>query len=323
MKGPQFAVRVGLFVALGLVLISLLLLSFSKGLTLFSGTYELRLRSGTVGGLKDRASVMLAGVAIGNVVGAQVAPDGKSVVILTKIRNTYRIHADARVAIEQIGFLGDQYVAIYPTKNEAPLLKPGEEVIVDQPFSIERVVRGAEGLIEEASKTFKTLNEAVARANETVFSERTLTNVSAALINFRDISEQGKTLVQHVAVLIETNTPGLTQSISNLVQFSADVEVLAKEFREMVGTNRLEVDKIMHNAERTTHTLERLVQDVESGRGVVGSLFRDPALQGNLSNAVLNLTLLSSNLNKYGLLYKPKPKKEETTTLRTGKSVFN
>src|SRR5207253_4043082 len=122
MNETRFALRVGLFVALGLILAGGLLLVFSKGLNLFTPTYELRLRSGTVGGLKNRAAVLLNGVAVGNVVGTEVAPDGRGVIILGRINKKYDIHKDARFAIEQIGFLGDQYIAIYQQESKGPIL---------------------------------------------------------------------------------------------------------------------------------------------------------------------------------------------------------
>src|SRR5580765_1465227 len=85
MNETRFALRVGLFVALGMILVAALLLIFSKGLNLFTSTYDLRLRSGTVGGLKNRAAVLLNGVAVGNVAGTEVAPDGRGVIILARV----------------------------------------------------------------------------------------------------------------------------------------------------------------------------------------------------------------------------------------------
>src|SRR5712671_6529960 len=131
MNETRFALRVGLFVALGLILAGGLLLIFSKGLNLLTPTYELRLRSATVGGLKNRAAVLLDGVSVGNVAGTEVAPDGRGVIIIARINSKYSIHADARFAIEQIGFLGDQFVAIYHQANKGPVLPPGAEVMVE------------------------------------------------------------------------------------------------------------------------------------------------------------------------------------------------
>src|SRR5258706_6186031 len=155
--------RVGIFVAVGLALLVLLLMSFSKSLSIFTPTYDLYLRAVSVGGLKDRAAVLMSGVTVGTVEGADIPPDGKGVLIKLKIQAKYKIHADARFVIEQIGFLGDQYIAIYPTKNEAPIVAPGNEVVCEEPLNFEQVVRSASGLIEGVNNTVKTINQMVTR----------------------------------------------------------------------------------------------------------------------------------------------------------------
>ena len=116
--------KVGLFVFIGLVLLAVLLLQFSKGTTFFRPTYDILLHAQSVGGLKPRAQVLMSGVQVGTVSDMRLAPDGKSVTITLRIYRQYQIHKDARFVIEQSGFLGDQYVAILPTKNEGPNLRP-------------------------------------------------------------------------------------------------------------------------------------------------------------------------------------------------------
>src|SRR5207247_7085309 len=81
MNETRFALKVGIFVALGILLVAALLLVFSKGLNLFTPTYELRLRSATVGGLKNRATVLLNAVPTGNGVVTEAAPDGRGVIL--------------------------------------------------------------------------------------------------------------------------------------------------------------------------------------------------------------------------------------------------
>src|SRR5437773_7961313 len=175
MNETRFALKVGIFVALGIILVAVLLLIFSKGLNLFTPTYELRLRASTVGGLKNRASVLLNGVAVGHVVGTEVSADGRGVVIIVNINKKYSISASARFTIEQIGFLGDQYVAIYSQDIKGPMLVPGAEVLVEEPLNIEKAVRSATGLIQRMDQTVKIFNEAVLRVDRTVLSERILT----------------------------------------------------------------------------------------------------------------------------------------------------
>src|SRR5580698_6259056 len=96
MEQKRLETKVGLFVFLGLALLALLIIQFSKGTSLFRGTYELRLHATTVGGLKPRASVLLAGVPVGSVSDIQLTPDSKSVNILLKIYKEVKIYSDAQ-----------------------------------------------------------------------------------------------------------------------------------------------------------------------------------------------------------------------------------
>src|SRR5271154_83631 len=105
MENQRIASKVGLFVFIGLVLIAGAVILFSKGTSFFHGTYDLRLHAVNVGGLKKEASVLLAGVQVGNVSDIQLADDGKSVTILLKIYKRYQIYHDAHFVIESQGFL--------------------------------------------------------------------------------------------------------------------------------------------------------------------------------------------------------------------------
>jgi len=55
MEKSHQEIKVGLFVFIGLVLLAVLLIQFSKGTSIFRGTYELHLHASNVGGLKQRA----------------------------------------------------------------------------------------------------------------------------------------------------------------------------------------------------------------------------------------------------------------------------
>ncbi len=67
MEKKRLEIKVGLFVFLGLALLGVLLLQFSKSASLWRGTYEVHLHAVNVGGIKPRAGVLLAGVQVGSV----------------------------------------------------------------------------------------------------------------------------------------------------------------------------------------------------------------------------------------------------------------
>lgn len=323
MNQSRFAGRVGLFVFIGLVLMAGLLLTFTKGLTFFRPTYEIKLSARNVGGLRDGANVLLAGIPIGNVGGAEVRPDQKGVYIRLKINSKHQIHGDAKFVIEQIGFLGDQFIAIYPQENKAPVLKPGDIVEVDVPVSIQEVARSASDLLKQAADGLKVLNAAIARVDRTVLGHDTLTNITGSIESFRMASTRGITLMDRLNEMVETNTTPIFIAVSNLARFSEDMDKMAAEMTATVATNRTELTKAVKNLERATAVLERLVGNVEAGSGLAGSLLSEGPLKDEVANVVSNFVVLSSNLNRYGLLYKPRqPRTNVAKPLYPGRSPF-
>src|SRR5215213_9372823 len=150
--------RVGLFVFIGLVVLGALLLQFSKGTTFFRPTYNLLLRAANVGGLKVKSSVFMAGVQVGTVSDIKLGPQGTNVTITLKIYKQFEIHTDARFLIEQAGFLGDQYVAILPTKNQGDIFHDNDTTEAEAPFNLQEVARSAGGFLQRVDETAKKLN---------------------------------------------------------------------------------------------------------------------------------------------------------------------
>jgi phospholipid/cholesterol/gamma-HCH transport system substrate-binding protein len=114
MNDTRIELKVGFFVAVGLALLAVLVLSFSRGLTLFNSSYQLRLILPSAAGLKPTADVMMAGVPIGKASELALLPDGRSVQVTVSILSKYKIRTNAVFHVDALGFLGDQYIEVTP-----------------------------------------------------------------------------------------------------------------------------------------------------------------------------------------------------------------
>jgi ABC-type transporter Mla subunit MlaD len=278
MDKSRLDIKVGLFVFIGLALLALLLIQFSKGTSLFHGTYTLRLHAVNVGGIKPRAQVLLAGVQVGTVSDIQLADDGKSVTILLKIYKNFPIYHDARFVIEQSGFLGDQFVSINPTDNQSPTLTNNADVACEAPFNLQEVARSTSGFIQRIDETAKKLDASVSDLQRGVLNPQTLTNFSVALGNMRAFSEQAMGAIGDINALI--------------------------------ATNGSEVDIAVSNIESSTETLKRLMDDLQSGKGLAGTVLQNGQLATNVQIIADNLAVTTSNLNRaglWGILWAHKP----------------
>ena len=310
MENKRLEWKVGLFVFIGLVVLAVLLIQFSKGASLFRGTYELQLHAGNVGGLKSRSGVLLAGVQVGVVNGIELAPDGKSVTILLKIYKENVIYSDARFVIEQSGFLGDQYVAIVPGLNQGPVLTNHAVVNCEDPFNLQEVARNAAGFIRRIDETALRLNEAIADVRKLVLNEETLTNLAVTVTTLRAASENALTVVHNVNSLVETNRPAVTTTMSNLVYFSEQLNVLSGKLGGVVDTNSAELNVTMKNLSASSADLKSLLDDAQAGRGLAGTVLKNDMLARDISTIALNLSVTTSNLNQQGLWRVLFPKKK-------------
>ena len=301
MEKSRLETKVGLFVVLGLALLATLLILFSKGTSPFSRTYELRLHASNVGGLKPRAGVLLAGVQVGGVSSIQLAEDGKSVTILLDIYKGCKIYRDARFIIEQSGFLGDQYVSIIPTSNAPPVLVNGDEVNCQEPFNLQEVARSASGFIQRIDDTAKKLDESVTDLRRVVLNEQTLTNFSATMHNLRTVSEQAMGTVNNINALVATNGPQINLAVSNVVFFSQELLHLAGSAEGVLATNSADITAAVKNIESSTEVLKDLLNNVQSGKGLAGTMLENEQLTTNVQAIANNLAVASSNLNRLGL----------------------
>lgn len=301
MESKRLEIKVGLFVFIGLALLAILLIQFSKGTSVFHGTYDLRLHATNVGGLKQRASVLLAGVDVGAVADIQLAQDGKSVTIDLKIYKNVKIYHDAQFVIEQAGFLGDNYVAIIPTQNQEPALSNGADVECEPPFDLQQVARSVTGFIARVDDTVKKIEFSVSKLQATVLNDQTLTNLSQAIGNLKDASEEVTAAVGEINALVVTNGAQVNLAVSNVVFFSQDLSQVGIDARGIVATNGATISEAMTNIEMTTETLKQIADDLHAGKGAAGMILENQDLATNVQETVNNLQIASSNLNALGL----------------------
>ena len=301
MDSKRLEIKVGLFVFVGLLLLATLLIWFSKGTSVFHGTYNVRMVAPNVGGLKLRASVLLAGVIVGDVSDIQLAPDGKSVTILLKIYKGTVIYGDAHFVIEQAGFLGDNYVAIIPTDNALPPWTDGANVECEPPFDLQQVARSATGFIERVDETVKKIEASVAALQNTVLNQQTLTNLSLTIANLRAASDQAVVAVANIDALVATNRDQVNFAMRNVDFFSEDLTQLASNANSILATNGAGLSDAVSNIEDTTLTLKQIANDMHSGKGLAGTILENEELATNVQATVNNLAVATSNLNELGL----------------------
>jgi phospholipid/cholesterol/gamma-HCH transport system substrate-binding protein len=113
---------VGLFVLLGIVALLFLALK-AANLASFSTapTYKLTAKFDNIGGLKVRAPVRSAGVAIGHVTAIKLDAKTYQGLVTLEINEGVEFPKDSSAQILTAGLLGDQYIGIEPGSDDKNL----------------------------------------------------------------------------------------------------------------------------------------------------------------------------------------------------------
>jgi phospholipid/cholesterol/gamma-HCH transport system substrate-binding protein len=323
MNDSKLEFKVGVFVFLGVTLVALLILSFTKGNTFGKATYTLRVVLPNAAGLKPSADVMMAGVSIGKVNSIELADDTKSVDITVKILAKYKIRKDALFKIDSLGLLSDQYVQVSAAAetgpapaNEAAYLQTGDTVIGEAPFNMLEAVQSISGVIDQARKAIKDLDQAITNVNNSALSPDTLGHFVRSVSNLQYVSERASAAATRVEDLLNTNAAAFDTTIGNFKVFSASLTNTAGTLGEIVDTNRDDVRTFVTNLTEASVNFRKLSSDLQAGKGPINSLLRDEKMNAELASAISNantiteeISLFGSNLNQKGIwamLWRPK-----------------
>lgn len=310
MNRNRLELKVGIFVLLCLAILLGLILQFSKGTTLFRKTYNIVGVTSEVGGLRTRASVLLSGVQVGTISEITLSPGSTNVQIHMRIYSDYVIRSDAEFKIEQSGFLGDQFIAVYPTPNPGTPLADGAVVHVTAPFNMLGVARDVAGFVQRLDETASNLDGAINDVRHQVLNQQTLTNIAATVETLQHISESATTVVSNLDYLIRSDTAPVGAVISNLNHFTIQLQGIAGTAQSLLDTNQAAIAVAVSNLQASSVMLTNILNGTEHSKGLVGELLYNEQLSSNIECLASNLAVASGNLRSNGLwrfLWKPKP----------------
>jgi ABC-type transporter Mla subunit MlaD len=166
---------------------------------------------------------------------------------------------------------------------------------------LQEVARSASGFIKRMDETVKKLDDSVTDLRRVVLNEQTLTNLSVAVNNMRTFSEQAINTVNDINAIIATNGSQASLAVSNVVFFSQELMRLANSAEGVLATNSTGITTAVKNIESSTEVLKSLLSDVQSGKGLAGTMLQNEQLATNVQAIANNLAIASSNLNRLGL----------------------
>lgn len=101
----------------------------------------------------------------------------------------------------------------------------------------------------------------------------------------------GDTMGEFKGILGENDKVNIKKSIEN-------IQVASSDFRNILGKNKDDVDRIISSTAVITNKMETIVKDVEQGKGTLGLLVKDDKLYNDAKDTVTSLKSITSDIEQ-------------------------
>lgn len=295
--------RVGIFAAVGLAAIGLMVVYFGRFGDSLRGSYTLTVEYPNASGIYKGANVLLAGAKVGIVnTPPVILPEMNGVSIDLKIYEDVEIPSKSEFTIGSSGLLGDRFVEIVlgkGAKDSAPIA-PGATIKGRGESGMGDMFEKAGSMIPDIQAAIGRINEIAEKLNAEVLNEQSVANINATIENLKQTSaafaESSKKLDGVVA-----KVDGVVQKADGVM---AKADTVLTNTDGAVQTGRDALASAKKSADTLTATLNDirdLLRQAKQGRGAVGALLADREMAENLKRLV-------ANLRQHGILwYKDRP----------------
>jgi phospholipid/cholesterol/gamma-HCH transport system substrate-binding protein len=306
--------RVGIFVLLGLIVLTFFTFRVSKWGLIAEKGYRLTVDFATAAGLEPKSDVKMAGVSIGKVEEIQLV--GNRARLVLRIRKGIRIPIDSVGTIQTQGLLGEKYVEILPGEDAQRNLPAGGQIANTQsPTNLDEIVRKLSAIGDDVKKFTETLSSTfgteegkqalgdilrdvrvtiaslrtVVTGNEQRF-ERIVANIDRLSGDLSDISSANKQDVRATIANLRALSDTLKSETPALVR---KLEEMSEGVSGVVADNRENLKESIKNLKvasaRLDNTLDaagKVMAKIERGEGTLGMLISDNSAHGSLTDTL-------------------------------------
>ncbi len=286
-------VKVGL-----LAVVTLMMLyfgfNFLKGSDFFSSSNKYQVVYDNIDGLTASNPVRINGLSVGRVKQIEILQDqGNKLLVTLELKKGIRVTKGSRAVLADDGLLGGKLIRLGINMN-APDLENGGMLVAAKESGLSALIREKTlPVLNNVDSLTYQLNRVVAQFDQTgVVLNQTLRSANSG--------------VKALDMTIEENRAGLRATLANVSRLSASLveterqlkPILAKADTFTDSLQGLQLKQTLGSVNKTVDNLQRILADVNNGRGSLGKLTSDEALYRNVNATTASLEKLLTDLRE-------------------------
>lgn len=290
-KRRSYDLILGIFVALGLIVLVLLVFLIGRERRLFDTTVTLETHFPNVAGLALGADVMLSGVVVGHVGKIKfplLRPDApglsRDITVVMEISNTAMdwIRQDSIARIDSKGLLGDKLINISIGSAELPKLQAGGMLASTPPLDFNKALQQAQEILENVTETVSDARD-IFKGFVAEGGDKALANSAKSLQKIFKEIETGDGVLheliydKNAGQDTKKSIAGVNATLKKVDAVMADVKSVTEAVKQGDGLIHAllydkEGQKTIAHMNSSFKKMAVLLGEVESGQGVLHDL---------------------------------------------------
>lgn len=283
-----------------LVIISIILFiwgySFLKGKNLFDNSNKLFVVYENVAGLAPSAPVTLNGLTIGKVNSISINPDGKLLVEL-HITTDFPISKSSIAEIYDSGLVGGRQIAIKPNLLDKNYTVSGDYLQASSKLGLtdalaqqlEPLQAKIQELLENADVLFTNVND--------ILDTQTRQNLKSSIASLNATLSEFSVASKNVNELLADNKSHLNNTLKNVDKVSGNFATISDSLA------KANLGQTVKNLEKTLAKVDKIMAELEQGKGTMGKLIKDETIYTNFSKTSKELELLLQDVRLHPTRY--------------------
>lgn len=282
-------IRLGIFLAIGLVLV-ILFFAVVVGNQLIEkrDTYYIQYTDTSVNGLQVGGTVNYHGIKVGRVENIKVSSkDITKVIITISVDSGTPIKKDVTANLVAVGITGLKLVELKGGTNKAPLLKPGS-FITTSASAFDSLTESAVSVAQKLEVLLTNLSNMTNETNQK--------NLSSALQNLNMAVAENRvaltSTIRNIDLIVSENRSTLNSTLKN-------IDTVTKNAADLTQSTSQNIDNIAKSIDGILVRVNQIVNSPEIDRLVTNvTAFSDSLSASNVKQLVnnLNLTVRQANL---------------------------
>jgi len=285
-------IKVGLFVAIGIAFIAVMVFKFGSVGQGFTKTYQIVVDFPSADGLIKRSDVKLSGARIGFVTDKpQISRNVGAVAVSLSIQENVHIPNGSHFRIGSSGLLGDRFVDVVPDEkfdaskfnpdDPAQYMQPDSKVNGEKTPGLEELQKKGVQVLDQLTDEIGELKQVTVKVKDGVLGQKNLDNIQGTITGLKQTADNFSSLSKDLSSVVK-NAQGTVdkanQTLTTVNSAAADLKPAIADLRKVFVEARSFLDS------------------ASNGKGMLHTLLYDQKTAENLS-------ALITNLREHGVLF--------------------